>query len=293
VGRRRLLRYLTALVIASASIALVTLDMHHAHAVPRIPQCTPGEFAADACPRIQTEITNDSVELRGNSDRSTGNGAGTRSDQRAGPSARDIPAPEPTRNTAIRGRFNSAMPMPEMAPLPLPPCEPAAECAPAPPPVTLDDLASFAPVEGAPHMEPSGWSVAGLPTNFWITTSSHVVDGELFDRPASVRFTPAAARYSYGDGTAAVRTPLGSSWAAAGAAEFSSTATSHTYANTGVYTVTVGVDFTVEYSYNGSTWVPVEGTLTSTPPPLTAQIVRANTVIVGADCAAEPAGIGC
>jgi hypothetical protein len=280
-------------VLALAAVAFSLLHAVMPLAARANAGCDYTNQVQGSCPSITPEVTKDSVDLRG-MDRQQRDGAAPRRPATGnGSSPTTVPEPEPTRNTAIRGRFNSAMPMPEMAPLPLPPCEPAAECAPAPPPVTLDDLASFAPVEGAPHMEPTGWSVAGLPTNFWITTSSHVVDGELFGRPASVRFTPAAARYNYGDGTAAVRTPLGSSWAAAGAAEFSSTATSHTYANTGVYTVTVGVDFTVEYSYNGSTWVPVEGTLTSTPPPLTAQIVRANTVIVGADCAAEPAGIGC
>jgi hypothetical protein len=211
VGRRRLLRKVTTIWVASLFVAFAAPSVVPANAAPKVPTCTPLSLTGGGCPTITSEITDDTVDLRGNSERLSSNGASRRSDGDDEASAPTVPAPEPTRNTAIRGRFNSAMPMPEMAPLPLPPCEPAAECAPAPPEVTLDDLASFAPVEGAPHMEPTGWSVAGLPTNFWITTSSHVVDGLLFDRPASVRFTPAAARYSYGDGTAAVRTPLGSS----------------------------------------------------------------------------------
>jgi hypothetical protein len=259
--------------------------------VPMIPtgsqvkSCTSTSIYSSGCPNITPEITEKSVDLSG---KNGGRGKN----------------PPPPDQTGAGGRPPRVATAPHNASQTAPGCDPDAyyDCFeiiepidPVAPeaPVTLDDLASFVPVDGAPHMEPTGWSVAGLPTNFWITTSAHVVDGELFGRPASVRFTPVAADYDYGDGSAAVRMPLGSSWAASGAAEFSSTTTSHTYANTGVYTVTVGVDYAVEYSYNGSTWVPVEGTLTSTSPPLTAQIVRANTVIVSTDCATDPTGIGC
>jgi hypothetical protein len=263
-------------------------------AVPMVPPgsqlktCVKTSVYSGGCAEITPEITDKAVDLSGKGGQQGNNPPPPPPPDQQGGSNDQPPPPK-----AVAAPGNGLQPAPVCAPEAYYDCFEIVEPIEPIEQVTLDDLASFAPVEGAPHMEPTGWSVAGLPTNFWITTSSHVVDGLLFDRPASVRFTPAAARYSYGDGTAAVRTPLGSSWAAAGAAEFSSTATSHTYANTGVYTVTVGVDFTVEYSYNGSTWVPVEGTLTSTPPPLTAQIVRANTVIVGADCAADPAGIGC
>jgi hypothetical protein len=160
-------------------------------------------------------------------------------------------------------------------------------------PVTIADLASFRPLTGTTHMEPNGWTVAGLPTNFWITATTHTLTGPLLDRPATVQFTPVATRYSYGDGTPTVRTPLGGSWASSGMPEFSETGTSHIYRSTGTYTVTPQVDFTVRYSYDGGAWVPVDGILTATADPLTANVVRASTVLVADDCLEAPNGPGC
>jgi hypothetical protein len=142
-------------------------------------------------------------------------------------------------------------------------------------------------------MEPNGWTVAGLPTNFWITATTHTLTGPLLDRPATVQFTPVATRYTYGDGTPTVRTSLGGSWASSGMAEFSETGTSHIYRSTGTYTVTPQVDFTVQYSYDGGAWVPVDGILTATADPLTANVVRASTVLVADDCLEAPNGPGC
>jgi hypothetical protein len=160
-------------------------------------------------------------------------------------------------------------------------------------PVTIADLASFRPLTGTTQMEPNGWTVAGLPTNFWVTATTHTLTGPLLDRPATVQFTPVATRYNYGDGTPTVRTPLGGSWASSGMAEFSETGTSHIYRSTGTYTVTPQVDFTVQYSYDGGAWVPVDGILTATADPLTANVVRASTVLVADDCLEAPNGPGC
>jgi hypothetical protein len=160
-------------------------------------------------------------------------------------------------------------------------------------PVTIADLASFRPLTGTTHMEPNGWTIAGLPTNFWITATTHTLTGPLLDRPATVQFTPVATRYTYGDGTPTVRTPLGGSWASSGMPEFSATGTSHIYRSTGTYTVTPQVDFTVRYSYDGGAWVPVDGILTATADPLTANVVRASTVLVADDCLEAPNGPGC
>jgi hypothetical protein len=160
-------------------------------------------------------------------------------------------------------------------------------------PVTLADLASFRPLTGTTNMEPNGWTIAGLPTNFWNTATTHTLTGPLLDRPATVQFTPIATRYNYGDGTPPVRTPLGGSWATSGVAEFGDTSTSHIYRNPGTYTVTPQVDFTVRYSYDGGAWVPIDGILTANADSLTANVVRASTVLVTDDCIGTPNGPGC
>lgn len=243
--------------------------------------CDVSQLSKSSCESVTPEIVDETVHLHG--------GGGVLGNNPAAPPASPNPPltqPKPTAN---------ADPVASDPLQPAPLCSPEAyyDCFEVIEPVTLADLASFQPNPGTPHMEPTGWSVAGLPTNFWISTSSHIVDGELFGQPASVRFTPAAAHFNYGDGSPTVRTPLGGSWATSDADEFTPTSTSHTYAATGVYTISVGVDFTVEYSYDGSAWIPVEGTLVSSSPPLTAQIVRASTVLVSTDCTTDPEGIGC
>lgn len=290
MARRRLLRFV---ISAGASIiSLLGPIPSPFHGEPAPPICTPGALATKTCVQITPEIENSAVDLRGDREHP---GSSLRSIPPSADSGHRLETPgdtepEPIRDTAGRGPANPARPIPEASTLP---CEVLDQCEPVTLPVTLEDLANFIPVPGTPHMEPTGWSVAGLPTNFWISTSSHIVDGELFGQPASVRFTPAAAHFGYGDGSPTVRTPLGGSWATTDADEFTPTSTSHTYAATGVYTISVGVDFTVEYSYDGSAWIPVDGTLVSSSPPLTAQIVRASTVLVSTDCTTDPEGIGC
>jgi hypothetical protein len=274
------------ILILSVSAAPMTPTGSH------LKTCVKTSVYAGGCAEITPEIKEETVDLSG----------------RGGQPGNDPPPSKPAPQPGSQTGGSPPPPSPPPAALapadplaPVPVCSPEAyyDCfeiiEPAEPvaAVTLDDLASFRPVLDAAQMEPTGWSVAGLPTNFWFESSSHVVNGELFGRPASVRFTPAAAQFNYGDGSPAVRTPLGSSWAAAGAPEFKPTTTSHIYTNTGVYEVNAGVEFTVEYSYDGSVWIPVEGTLDSASPPLTAQVVHANTVLVNSDCAADPAGIGC
>ena len=82
------------------------------------------------------------------------------------------------------------------------------------------DIASFRPTPGVQHMQPDGWTVPGLDTNFYAVTGVHVVNGTLLGQPASVRFTPVAFHWNYGDGTAATRTTKGGTWSALGVHEF-------------------------------------------------------------------------
>ena len=60
---------------------------------------------------------------------------------------------------------------------------------PATPPrvVTLNDIANFAPAVGGNHMEPNGWIVVGLDTNFYSDAGARVVEGSLLGQPADRR----------------------------------------------------------------------------------------------------------
>jgi hypothetical protein len=175
-------------------------------------------------------------------------------------------------------------------------CDPAApvtEIIPGTPAVRVSDLVSFTPDAPTQQMQPNGWMVKGLPTNFVAAASAHQQTGDLLGRPADVRFTPVGYAWDYGDGTTGASDSGGATWQRLKAAEFSDTATSHTYETTGEYTITPSVIYAAEYRYAGSAWLPVQGTITipGTPTTATAWIVR--SALVADNCIEDPAGVGC
>lgn len=164
---------------------------------------------------------------------------------------------------------------------------------PGTPPVTLRDLASFRPIAGSQHMEPDGWMVVGLDANFYLDSGQHLVVGTLLGRPATVRFTPVAFTWDYGDGTLVTRTTGGSTWAALGIREFDPTPTSHVYRSPGTYTVRLSVGYAAEFQVAGSAFFPVAGRLTVPVNDLVVTVGGATTVLVAEDCGARPDGPGC
>ncbi|TAL41943.1 MAG: hypothetical protein EPN91_09430 [Salinibacterium sp.] len=160
-------------------------------------------------------------------------------------------------------------------------------------PVTMSDIAAFRPNPGKDVMQPNGWMIVGLDTNFYSTAGTHIVDGTLLGRPASVRFIPVAWHWRYGDGHSAVRSTGGTTWARLGVEEFDKTPTSHIYRNPGTYTIRLAVEFRAEYKYSGNAWIPVVGTLTIPVNDLKATAGGAQTVLVKDACNANPSGPGC
>jgi hypothetical protein len=159
------------------------------------------------------------------------------------------------------------------------------------PEVTIDDLASFAPSAGPAAGEPAGWGIVGLETNFYAGSTAQIVEGELFGRPASVRFTPVSWRWSYGDGVARASATPGTRWESV-AEEFEPTATSHRYSSVGTYQVGLTVEFGAEFRFGGDVWLPVPGTVTATAAPFSVRIGTADTVLVERGCQAA-SGPGC
>jgi len=161
------------------------------------------------------------------------------------------------------------------------------------PTVTVRDIATFVPTPGRQQMEPDGWAVAGLDTNFYALTDPHVVNGTLLGRSADVRFTPMSYHWAYGDGTAATKATKGGTWRALGIAEFDPTPTSHVYERLGDYTITLSIVFAAEYRFAGGPWRPVVGTITLPANDLHLRVGSAKTVLVEHDCLAAPTGPGC
>lgn len=167
------------------------------------------------------------------------------------------------------------------------------EPAPGIPSVTLSDIAHFRPQAATQFMQPDGWMVVGLDTNFYALIDRHVVSGSLLGASADVRFTPVAYRWRYGDGSAARLTTKGAPWSAQGLSEFDPTATSHVYRASGTYVIDLDVEYTAEYRFAGGGWVPLSGTIVLPANRLVATAGDAVTVLVDRHCAQPPAGPGC
>jgi hypothetical protein len=160
------------------------------------------------------------------------------------------------------------------------------------PDVSMDDLASFRPAAPTASSEPAGIGIAGMPTNLVVAASTHTVTGDLFGYAVTVRFTPTAYVISHGDGTSARTTTPGASWASLGQAQFTPTATSHTYAARGDFTVTATTEYVAQVDFGGG-WRAVPGTLTLTSGGYALRIVEARTALVDRTCLEAPAAPGC
>lgn len=160
-------------------------------------------------------------------------------------------------------------------------------------PITLADIAHFRPVPGVDHMEPNGWMVVGLDTNFYATGGPQVVDGELLGFPASVRFTPIGWTWRYGDGASTTRGIPGGTWAALGVEEFDATPTSHIYRAAGTYFIDLDIRYRAEYRFAGLGWTAITGTITLPANRLVATAGDAKTVLVNEECTRNPSGPGC
>lgn len=160
------------------------------------------------------------------------------------------------------------------------------------PPITIADVARFAP-EGSPLAgEPQNVGVAGLPANFVATASVHTAEGSLFGYPITVRFTPVSYDFSYGDGATASTSTGGSTWASLGQAQFTPTDTSHVYSERGSYLAHVDVHYGAEIDL-GIGWLPIEGMVTASGPDQEIRIFEAYTALVAHTCAQAPSSPGC
>jgi len=161
-------------------------------------------------------------------------------------------------------------------------------------PVTIRDVASFAPAAPTVTTEPAAWGVRGLHTNVIAGASGHTRTGTLLGQVAEVNFIPVAFTLDYSDGDTTTTRTGGSTWASLGLAEFSKTPTSHRYTTVGTKTITVEVEYAAEYRIGDSGWLPVVGTLSiPSDEPHTVQIVRNTTVGVDKPCRPGKPAIGC
>lgn len=199
---------------------------------------------------------------------------------------------------AFDSACGGAVVAPGGAPLPgteqaaLPPAEPADEPAPDPTTATIDDVAEFAPAPPEVVGEPEGFGVVGMPTNFVVAATEHTVDGEIFEIPVTVRFTPVSFVFDYGDGTVRETTTPGTSWDDLGVPQFTATDTSHAYPEPGEYEAGVTIRYVAEADAGGG-WFAIPGVLELPTPTTLIRVVDVETALVERSCDEDPGGPGC
>lgn len=159
-------------------------------------------------------------------------------------------------------------------------------------PITIDDLAQFAPAPVTATAEPGNVGVAGMPTNFVAAVSAQTRTGTLLGRPVTVRFTPMSVTFEHGDGTSSTSPDGGRTWAALGQTSFTPTATSHTYSQRGTYTTRTTVHYTAEVDVGGG-WFAVPGELAIDGASRQIRVYEATTALVARTCLERPAAVGC
>jgi hypothetical protein len=156
---------------------------------------------------------------------------------------------------------------------------------------TLTDIATFPVTVATAHNQPTGWGVVNRPTNFYADGGTHDVAGVLLGRPATVRFTPVAWHWDYGDDTTTSLAEPRTAWNPQ--TQFRATATTHVYTKKNDYTVTLFIDYIAQYQYAGQPWRPVAGALRVRANDLQIITWRVKTRLVARDCLEDPQGAGC
>jgi len=254
-------------------------------------RCAPKLAAAGLCPPpVSGDFNNGGVDLSAGFDSNSG-GGGT-------PPGADGTVPgadqddQDAGQNGDQGTVNVADPLVIVRDPFFVNCAPGSPCDPSLV-VSMSDLVNFQPVIPTQGMEPNGWIVIGLPTNFFAAASAHTRSGLLLGFPAEVRFTPAGYRWAYGDGATGGSATGGASWADLNLPEFSETATSHTYLHAGNFAIALTVDYSAEYRFAGQPWRGIGGTLAVPANPITARAGTARTVLVDRECTRNPSGPGC
>ncbi len=158
-------------------------------------------------------------------------------------------------------------------------------------PTSISDLESFRPRTPTQFVEPDGWSVRRIPTNFWTVVSAHTVSGELLGNPADVRFTPVLVRRYFGDGERRTSAMTGASWRDLGQAPWTRTSTSHAYDSEGRFRVRVLVWYSAAYRFGSQDWVPLAGEVAVWANEIKLTVLSADLVLVDRSC--EETSLGC
>lgn len=142
---------------------------------------------------------------------------------------------------------------------------------------TVEDFRRLPLPPAAVTVEPPGGRVLiNIETNAVATAAVTTLPTEVLGQPVTVRATPVAYTWDFGDGTTlGPTTDPGAAWPVLG--------TTHVYTAPGAYQVTLTTTYTGEFSVAGGPYLPIDGTATVSSPSQPLAALSATT-----DLVAEP-----
>lgn len=171
--------------------------------------------------------------------------------------------------------------------------EPVEEDAPPPPPVitTADFLElPFEPAVVSFEQDLLGFGYLNRHVNVFADVDTQVISEQMLGYDVDIRALPAQFHWDYGDGTTRSTADPGAALPEYDSAGFevskidTETATSHAYAETGRFPVTVETVFLGEYRIDGGAWIAIPGSATLVSEPGEADIWRTSTRNVSGPC---------
>ena len=160
------------------------------------------------------------------------------------------------------------------------------------PTFTLQDFKTLAVAPAASAVQPAPDTLRGMHTNVYAEARPQQFATELGGFPVQVRAVPVQYSWNYGDGTTLGPTELSGAPLPEDAWD-EQTDTSHVYAETGDYAVTLTTWFYGEYSIAGGPWLPVAGLNDVASAPVPISVWRSTVRNYADDCLENPRGAGC
>lgn len=229
-------------------------------ATPALADCTQGERIGGECSSVTT--TSDGSEVTIGLTTSSNGSPGTAASSSTSSYVSGSWSPPPIRQEAELGSSECEVKLAGLCRAQAP-SKPTAtkniEPTPPTPPTHASQLKGFRPETPIIAIEPNAWSLPTLAVNMYARAERHRVNGELLGWPVVVRFTPVAFHWNYGDGTGRSVSSPGSSLSAQGKEQFDTTSTSHVYRRPGRYTVSLKVDYRVEFRFVEGNFRHIDG----------------------------------
>ncbi|MEG9248696.1 hypothetical protein V6S67_11450 [Arthrobacter sp. Soc17.1.1.1] len=174
---------------------------------------------------------------------------------------------------------------------PQPPVEGAAVPEQAPIVISLEEFQKQPVLAATILSQPSNFGLRNAHSNIYAQAQEQEFTFDFQDASIVLKARPVSYRWAYGDGSSMTTTTPGGP--VIENAFNTPTTTSHQYAQTGDFQVTVTTFFAGDYSVDGGPFQPVAGEAAVVSAPHLMSIWRTQSHQVSQDCLENPTGIGC